>query len=312
MLAAVTCLFNPSNSVRRLANYHQVADDLAELGIDLWTVEAIYPGQQFAIPAAPRVLRYQCEADQVLWQKERLLNLAIHELPAVDGILWVDADVLFDCQEIAAAIEQALERYPIVQPWQYAVLLGPGGGRDIWPSGHHVAESIASHNFACVQSGELGDVNPRAAHTGYAWAMRRETWQQLGGLYELDLSGVGDATMAAFWYGALDAEGDRRNPYLRYATPAAADHAIAWGQRAWEVVQGQIGYLPLAIGHLYHGPMTARRYGQRARRIAGYGYDPPRDVIRNPGEALRWSSSAPQDLVDWCERWLTRLQREDA
>jgi hypothetical protein len=308
MLAAITCLFNPGNSQRRLANYCHVAAELATAGVDLWTVEATFPGQQFALTPGPRVIRYACDAGQILWQKERLLNLAVAQLPAdVDAVAWLDADVLFDCCELGWAIEQALQVCPVVQAWQYAVLLGPDGQQQAWPHGVHVAIGKAAHNWELAAAGRPLDVSPRASHPGYAWAMRREAWDAMGGLYEHDLGGVGDGVMAAAWLGAGAA-----NPYLRWASPAMRADALRWGSRAQAVVGGQVGYVPIAIGHLYHGAIQDRRYGERARRLRRYGFHPRRDLVAERGKPLRWSQAAPRELVDWCQRWLCRLQREDA
>jgi hypothetical protein len=298
-LAAVTCLFGHQGG-ERLANWCHVAGDLQAAGVDLWTVEASFPGQAFALPEGPRVLRYACDCDQVVWQKERLLNLAVAQLPAeVDAIAWVDSDVLFDCCELAWAIEHVLQACPVAQLWQYAVLLGPDGRQQAWPHGVRVAESIAAHNYGRQDRCQAIDVTPQASHPGFAWAMRREAWDAMGGLYELDLGGVADGVMAAAWLGAGAA-----NPYLRWASAAMRADALAWGERAYGAAGGRVGYLPIAIGHLWHGPIQARQYARRTRKLAKSGYDPQRHVSRESGRPLRWTAEAPSGLVSWWRQFL--------
>ena len=306
VLAAVTCLFN-SGDGRRLANYHEFAADLCALGIDLWTVEAIFPGQQFALSAGPRVFQYECGPDQVLWQKERLLNLAVARLPAdVDQVCWLDADVLFDCLELSREIEHSLRARPVIQLWEYAVLLGPDRMVQPWPRGVTRAQSLAAYHRDRRSLGKPVALAPGRAHPGFAWAMRRETWDALGGLYEADLSGIADGVMAAAWLGA-----GKENPYLRSASPALRADALPWTERAWRVVRGQVGHLPVVLGHLYHGPIRERRYRERRRHLQLSGFDPARHVTRPPGQPLRWTSAAPRKLIDWCQFWLCRLQRAD-
>jgi hypothetical protein len=302
MLAAITCLFG-SGSPQRLANYHRFAADLREMGLPLYTVEATFPGEPAVLVPGSTVWQYALGDRQILWQKERLLNLAAARLPAdVDAIAWLDADVLFDCRELPWAIEQVLQQCPVAQLWQYAVLLGPDGQRQLWPHNVPAAESLAAHNYGRLARGQTLDVSPRASHPGFAWAMRREAWDAMRGLYELDLGGVGDGLMGVAWLGA-----GRANPYLRSASPAMRADAMLWSDRAAAVIKGRVGYLPIAVGHLYHGPIRARQYGRRTRRLAQHGYDPRRHVSREIGQPLAWTDEAPSALVDWWKRFFCPL-----
>jgi hypothetical protein len=111
--------------------------------------------------------------------------------------------------------------------------------------------------------------------------------------------------MAAAWLGA-----GRENPYLRSASPALRADALPWTERAWRVVRGQVGHLPVVLGHLYHGPISDRRYRDRRRHLQLSGFDPARHITRPPGQPLRWTAAAPRKLIAWCHLWLCRLQRE--
>lgn len=296
-VAAITCLFGAGGG-RRLANYHRFAADLVGMGLDLWTIEAAFPGQEFSLEPGPRVLQASLGPRQILWQKERLLNLVAAQLPAaVDGIAWIDADVLFDCGGLPDLIELALGRCPVVQLWQYAVLLGPDGQREAWPNGVTCAEGLAAGNYGRWPK----DTDPRRWHPGFAWAMRRETWQAMGGLYEHALGGCGDGIMAAAWLGAGEA-----NPYLRMLSPAARRHAVDWGRKAEAVVRCDLGYLPIAIGHLWHGRIADRRYFARTKYLGRHGFDPGRHVAGEIGQPLRWTDQAPIKLVSWWDGYLRR------
>lgn len=307
MLAALTCLFGRDASGHRTANYHRFAADLRDMGLPLYTVEATFPGEPAALgerwgaspPVSSTVWQYALTDRQILWQKERLLNLAAAQLPAdVDAIAWLDADVLFDCRELPALVAKVLQRCPVAQLWQYAVLLGPDGQRQTWPNNVSAAESLAAHNYGRLACGQTLDVIPRASHPGFAWAMRREAWDAMGGLYELDLGGVADGIMGAAWLGA-----GRGNPYLRAASPAMRADAFAWSDRAVRSIAGRVGYLPIAVGHLFHGPIRARQYARRTRRLAKDGYDPQRHIVREDGRPLRWTDEAPSGLVEWWQRF---------
>lgn len=289
MIACVTVLWNPDEL--RLKNYVCMVADLEAAGLQVWTAAA-----GVSLPAGARGWQYDVGPQEILWQKERLLNLAVQQLPAeVDVVAWIDADVIFDCESIAQAITHAARVWPVAQLWQYVTMLGADQSPDAWPGGVKRAESIAAY---CYQRrGEK--IDPTAGHPGFAWVMRREVWDAIGGLYECDLAGTGDGIMAGAWLGAGPA-----NPYLGLCPPAMRRHALAWCQAAYSIVRGRVGYVPIAIGHLYHGALVDRRYKARREQLVKAGYDPTAHVVARPGELLTWSATAPIELVAWSKSWL--------
>jgi len=296
-IAAITCLFNPAADPRRLGNYHRFAHELLDTGLQLWTLEAIFPGQRFALAPGRRTVQLVCDADQVLWQKERLLNLLAERLPAdVDAIAWIDADVLFDCRGLVDLVEQALQRVPILQLWEYAVFLDAAGRPGHWPNRQQAVPSVAAANYGRRKK----ILSPAQLHSGFAWAMRRETWRAMGGLYAYDLGGAADGIQAGAWIA-----NDLPNPYLNHRSPALQSHARRWCATAAAAIAGhEVGYLPIMVGHLYHGEIAGRRYGPRARILARHHYDPARHILAAPGEPLRWTADAPPALVEWYRRFL--------
>ena len=63
----------------------------------------------------------------MLWQKERLLNLALAALPdRCDAVAWLDCDVVFEDDDWPARAVEALQRFPLIQPFQ--TVSEPAGG----------------------------------------------------------------------------------------------------------------------------------------------------------------------------------------
>ncbi len=63
----------------------------------------------------------------VMWQKERLLNLTIDRVPdRYTKIAWVDADVLFTNPSWIVEASERLDEVPVIQPFSHAVRLRPG------------------------------------------------------------------------------------------------------------------------------------------------------------------------------------------
>src|SRR3954452_2532913 len=78
-LCVAAAYFNPAGFRSKLHNYHLFRDRVAAAGIPLVTVECALGGQPFELPPGPGVRHVR--GRDVMWQKERLLNLAIDALP---------------------------------------------------------------------------------------------------------------------------------------------------------------------------------------------------------------------------------------
>src|SRR5262245_24288280 len=92
-LWAITCYFNPVGYRRRLENYLTFRQ---RLRAPLITVELSY-GETFQLARGSAEILIQLRGQDVLWQKERLLNVALAAVPpACDKIAWLDCDVVFE------------------------------------------------------------------------------------------------------------------------------------------------------------------------------------------------------------------------
>ena len=124
-LWAVSTHFNPCHYRQRLSNPRVFRE---RLGVPLLTVELSCDGVFELEPGdADRVL--QLSTHDVLWQKERLLNLAIATLPeSCDAVAWLDGDVLFERQDWGADARRLLETFALVQLYSHFTDLPRDGG----------------------------------------------------------------------------------------------------------------------------------------------------------------------------------------
>lgn len=304
-LAAITCLYGVREIARQRANYWACAAALKAQGVDLWTVQGLLPWQYHAEAIDGERMLWVPIRD-FLWHKERLLTIGVQRLPdAYDAVLWVDADVTFDLPDIRERIEQVLEKYAILQPWSDAIyhdeagrplngvfdVTQPGAldfGRWLWEVPQFLRRSAAAVNWE--------QETYVRAHTGLAWAARREWFDQVG-LYEYSLGGNGDETLCEGCWGVSDAIA-RAN----YSRPHWA-HVLRWIARCYDAVRGQVGYVPGTIRHLWHGPIRGRGYRVRQLQLRASGFDPEAHLIDQPGEALVWSDAAPGGLVAWMREY---------
>ena len=121
----VTSYFNPQRYRTKHHNFQLFVDRLERSHLNWLVVECAFGHASFELTRSPRVL--QLRARDVLWQKERLLNIAIQQLPhTCEKVAWVGCDILFDNARWPVETSALLERVPVVQPFAKAVRLPTG------------------------------------------------------------------------------------------------------------------------------------------------------------------------------------------
>src|SRR5262245_41446478 len=102
-LWAITCYFNPLGSRRRRVNYAIFRQRLA---LPLVATALSFDGCGELREGDAEIVLH-CDGGDVMWQKERLLNLALAALPAAcEHVLWVDCDVIFQRPDLQEAIRR--------------------------------------------------------------------------------------------------------------------------------------------------------------------------------------------------------------
>src|SRR5579864_1198351 len=97
-LWAITAYFNPTGSRRRLTNYRLFRKWLP---LPLVTVELSFAGD-FELGAEDADILIQLKEGDTLWQKERLLNVALNALPiSCTMVVWLDCDIIIGGQDWA-------------------------------------------------------------------------------------------------------------------------------------------------------------------------------------------------------------------
>ncbi|HXQ20877.1 MAG TPA: hypothetical protein VN812_04340 [Candidatus Acidoferrales bacterium] len=297
----VTAYFNPLGYHTRRRNYERFRDVIARSGLQLLTIECAIGRGAFALPPSADVLRVR--ARHLLWQKERLLNLAIAQLPArCTKVAWLDCDVVFENPQWAVETSRALERHWVVQPYTMAVRLPQDADR------HRDAERV-NRAFASIYPeapqhlGE-GDYD-KHGDTGLAWAARREALARCQ-LYDACIVGGGDHVMAHAMCGDWVSPCIDR---LLGAHSTRREHFVRWAKNVWTCVGGNVGCVPGAALHLWHGERSNRRYRLRHGELKRFGFDPETDVRIGRTGCLEWASHKPA-LHRWVKEYF-RSREED-
>jgi len=284
---AITSFFNPTGSARRLYNYHLFRQALE---LPLVTVEWSWtkgPGLQ--LRDADAEILIQLSGPDLIWQKERLLNLAIKALPMdCRYVAWLDCDVIFDnpCWHDLVALK--LEECPVVQPYDALVNLGPDGqplqadklgGRVRRPIGNPAIQ--ASIPWDSLRHG-------MNVICGYAWAGRTELLRKHS-LYDACVIGSGDL---AIFNAAIGRFADTA-AYMRMNS-SRLTHYLTWANPFYKDVAGRTGWVSGQMRNLWHGSILGRKYEQRHIDFEAYDFDPVQDLEIDVSGCWRWATAKPE------------------
>lgn len=279
-LWVLTTYYNPFRYQTRRYNYDIFAQSLRKSGVPFVTVECAFGDEPFELPERLDVVRVR--APDLLWQKERLLNLAASWLPkSCKYAAWLDCDILFGNQNWAVDAARLLESHAIVQVFETCLRLDRGNVVSDSPDEVFSFGAVAPGRPDLLSCGRYD----RHGHTGYGWAMRKEIFDEVG-LYEYAVSGSGDHYVAHAIY----------NEYgfcIKHAlkhNPRQIRHLKEWGEKFYGLVRGNFTAVPGKIRHLWHGELKNRLYLARNHKIIDFGFDPYNDVIAKPGRPLEWHS----------------------
>jgi len=286
-LWAISSYYNPHGYVRRLENYRLFR---RHLGLPLLSVELTFDGR-YELDASDAQIMVRLAGGAVLWQKERLLNIALARLPlSCESVVWMDCDVIFPRNDWAPRLEEQLANYPLVQPFAQIVHLpadfavGHAPDPALVRSAPSAASLIANGASAADCLGKAGEFQHRKRVPGFVWAARRELLAEHG-FYDACITGGGDVAMAAAAYRVPDAAASWQAMNRHQSA-----HYLAWAKRFARDVKGQIGLVETDLWHLWHGQRKDRRFYQRYLELRPFDFDPARDVIHAPGGPWRWNS----------------------
>jgi hypothetical protein len=287
-LWAITSYYNPLGYASRLINYHRFHEALR---VPLVTVEWSCDGNTDLNPGDADVL-IQVVSPDILWQKERLLNLAIKAVPnSCNNIAWLDCDLVFEDDDWAERTVMLLDNFPLVQPFSalYEMPKQPGAAVLDPKNAYSTVLGIMSALSTGVVDLDVLRGNIRltpGCASGGAWAASREVLEAHDNFYDSCILGSGNRAM---FCAAVNRVGDAID-YLRMNEPWA-EHYSNWARSCYEAVQGEIGFAEGGVFHLWHGSLTDRSYADRHKMLQRFAFDPRQDIAIADAGCWRWASS---------------------
>lgn len=297
-LWAVSAYFNPSGARSRRRNHRCMHEHLP---LPLLTVEWSPDGCFELDPAsdAERVVRVT--GGDLLWQKERLLDIGLAALPPeVDAVAWVDANFVAVHDDWPGALRSVLQRHPVAQGFSRLHYLDPQETADL-ACGAAPSDLLAALDRSRATPGSArlarddgvealvaADVAGHASldipvearrlprNPGVAWVARREELERVGGLYDRAVAGSGDWLFLLGALGAAETWLERMRP-LGYRYLDCGSYR-RWAAGAAGVLGGDVGAVDADVLHLYHGRLADRRYKRRHAEIDALGIDLDADL----------------------------------
>ena len=285
---------------------------------------------QAAIENVPyHSLRFRTDSE--LWHKERMINIAVSRLPDDWAyVAVVDADVTFINPDWVHETLQQLQHHQVVQMFTHAFDIGPNGQpvanfqsfayswlldldklptRDAFHGRGYSSGVSSGHGYGSRHgygSGISGHGYGKGVgaywHPGFCWAYRREAWNKLGGLLDINIVGGGDYMMAFALVGEMERtiEPNTGVDYKRISRQ--------WAKNA-EAIQLDIGAVPGTIAHHWHGPKVARGYFDRWKILSDNQFDPLTDLRYDYQMLYQLAGNKPR-LRDDLRRYF-RARNED-
>jgi len=290
-LAVVSCYFNPCNYKSRFNNLRQYIVGLEQQAVHLYLANLTLKDEIGVVSPSTAATVIEFQGRDVLWHKERLLNLLIRRLPPqYTKVAWIDADVIFPNFRWFRWTSELLDTYDLVQLYDKA-FQRDNNGRTIGKR-----EGLVAY----ISAGKPEPFRFDSSRTwpGLAWGAKRDLLATHG-LFDVMVTGGADTYMSLAAYGRIKGEwhGDLLAPKLRKVWKD-------WAERFYGEIQGRVGFVPTAVIQLGHGTLENRRYVDRLRILTAHDFDPEADISPDENGVWRWATNKPflhQAVYDYFE-----------
>lgn len=291
----ITSYYNPEDIKDKRENYLFFKKTLKKQGVNLITVECAFKKQDFNLNKEDADILLQVRSNSILWQKERLLNIGLENLPDdCDKIAWLDADIIILDDDWAKKVAILLEKYPIVKPFAEAIRLTKKESKKILKGENEELNNLFSYRNRVINNYYQPSTMWKLIFLAvFGMCARREVYEK-SGFYDRMIICSGDMVMAnAFLYKDSRAKDLKERFHLSEALIVDIDEWYA----KLSPRRGDFGicYLEgVTMFHIFHGKMMNRKYEQTCKLLDKYEFNPKKDLIINEDGCYDWASSKPK------------------
>lgn len=219
---------------------------------------------------ADKVIHFDTGA--LLWQKERLFNLALKHVPAAcQKVVIMDADLVVADPNWGKKLAAALDRHLAVQPFAD------------WASVDSVLEPrlLSGYDPGGPTKPSFAACKKPSGVTGGAWGYQR-MFLQAHGLYDCMIVGGGDRAACNGLMPLVFPPDRLSEPHLI--------HLGRWARPFYADARTRFSYLPGRAWSLNHGSKAGRAYADRHAILRTHKFDPRRDLKTAASGCWEWAA----------------------
>jgi hypothetical protein len=275
ILYVIAVVSNPAMYARRYQLFNEFCERInKENQVKLITVELQQGCRPFVTNSTIKL-----RTEHEIWHKENLINIGVRHLPANwKYMAWIDSDLEFQNKNWVKDTIEQLQCYSVVQLFSHAIDLG------------YKNETLQVHTgfgYQYVNGVEWKDPKYGGVfhHPGYAWAITRDAYDNIGGLIEFAILGSADNHMALAFIGKVDCTINRNlNHHYKLLCKI-------FQERCEKFIKRNIGYVNGTILHYFHSCKKNRKYVERWQILVENDFDPLRDIIKDSSDLWRLEGS---------------------
>jgi len=252
---------------------------LAHQAVPLYLANLVFTNQDCVVPTSTAAV-LTLQGRDILWHKERLLNILIQRLPSkYTKIAWIDADIIFPDYRWFQWASELLDTYDLIQLYD-KVDQHDNNGQTIGE-----LAGLAAY----ISSGKPNPFKFDSSRTwpGLAWAAKRNLIATHG-LFDVMIVGGADTYMSIAAYGQAG-----REWHMNQLAPKLKEVWSAWATGFYRDIQGRVGFVPTTIVQLGHGTRENRHYVDRMRILTTYDFDPKSDITSDENGVWQWATHKP-------------------
>lgn len=303
-LWVLTSYFNPMGYANRRDNYIVFAEELQRKGVPLMLVrtEGLPESDKIDALATEVVEVPYDKTKNLMWMKERLLNIGFQALPPqCKYVVWADCDIIMSDPDWPRKIVTALTRPnapKILQPFSHAYLMGEDEKMETFQRSEQYLHSFG-FLYHFHRRTTVGTPFYITYYPGLVWAASRETLAAIDPdrpFFDLGILGHGDIVMAMAFSHSPSRDGPipKTWPERHWKpgwNPALGRAVREYQAKAAAVVDGKLDLLLGRVYHLFHGSGKNRLYMERG--ILLKDFDPAKDLVANDVDQLmEWTPTA--------------------
>ena len=274
--------------------------------INLYVVELCYDNLSFMITNPKNKNHLQLRTKYPLWHKENMINLGVKHLLPSDwkSFAWIDADIEFLQDNWVEETLKLLKENDIVQLFKRAINLDKNNLPLSYKTGYAYDKINIYNKIVQTKGNFFISKQKKDYHTGFGWAINRELYDILGGLYENSIIGGGDKIMAYIL-------SKNTNEYLksRKFSEKFIESLLDYEKKI-EKYDVKIGYIDCEIKHYYHGEFNKRKYIERFEILNKYDYDPKYHMFYDNNSIIQPTENCPKELIKEIYEYF-KLRNED-